>query len=143
MSRGRSGPHHRGPESSTKKVCRCATVPDVSLRERLRTALPVAMKARDRTAVSVLRSTLSAIDNAEAVDRPAGADRGLAIEQSAAGVGAMEVARRDLSEHDVERIVRAEIAERETAAAGYAGSGRAEQAGKLRAEAAVLTALLG
>ena len=100
------------------------------------------MKARDRTAMSAIRSTLSAIDNAEAVDRPAGADRGLAIEQSAVGVGAMEVARRDLSDDDVERIVRAEIAERESAAAGYAESGRAEQAETLRAEAAVLEALL-
>jgi uncharacterized protein len=117
-------------------------VPGVSLRERLRAALPTAMKARDRTAVSALRSTLSAIDNAEAVDRPAGADRGLAIEQSAVGVGAMEVARRELTDDDVERIVRAEIDEREEAAAGYARSGRTEQAEKLRAEAAVLTSLL-
>ena len=114
----------------------------MSLRERLRAALPIAMKARDRTAMSALRSTLSAIDNAEAVDRPAGADRGLAIEQSAAGVGAMEVARRELTDDDVERIVRAEIAERETAAARYAESGRVEQAGRLRAEAAVLTELV-
>jgi uncharacterized protein len=117
-------------------------VPDVSLRERLRTALPAAMKARDRTAVSVLRSTLSAIDNAEAVDRPAGADRGLAIEQSAVGVGAMEVARRDLSEDDVGRIVRAEIAERESAAEGYERSGRADRAEQLRAEATVLANLM-
>lgn len=117
-------------------------MPGVSLRERLRAALPAAMKARDRTAMSALRSTLSAIDNAEAVDRPAGADRGLSIEQSAVGVGAMEVARRGLSEDDVERIVRAEIADRESAAEGYAQSGRVEQAGKLRAEAAVLAGLL-
>ena len=117
-------------------------MPDVSLRERLRTALPVAMKARDRTAVSVLRSTLSAIDNAEAVDRPAGVDRGLAIEQSAAGAGAMEVARRDLSESDVERIVRAEIAERESAADGYDRSGQADRAEQLRAEAAMLANLM-
>jgi uncharacterized protein YqeY len=118
-------------------------VPGVSLRERLRAALPTAMKARDRTAVSALRSTLSAIDNAEGVARPAGADRGLAIEQSAVGVGAMEVARRELTDDDVEQIVRAEIDEREAAAAGYAQSGRTEQAEKLRAEAAVLTSLLG
>jgi uncharacterized protein YqeY len=114
----------------------------VSLRERLRAALPTAMKARDRTALSALRSTLSAIDNAEAVDRPAGADRGLAIEQSAVGAGVMDVARRELSEDDVERIVRAEIEEREEAATGYAQSGRVGQAEQLRAEAAILTSLL-
>ena len=38
------------------------------LRDRLRRALPVAMKAQDRPAVAALRSTLAAIDNAEAVD---------------------------------------------------------------------------
>src|SRR5918996_2373390 len=38
-----------------------------SLRERLRAALPEAMKARDAVAVAALRSALAAIDNAEAV----------------------------------------------------------------------------
>ena len=38
------------------------------LRDRLRRALPAAMKARDRTAITALRSTLAAIDNAEAFD---------------------------------------------------------------------------
>ena len=38
------------------------------LRDRLRRALPVALKAQDRPAVAALRSTLAAIDNAEAVD---------------------------------------------------------------------------
>ncbi|TML43448.1 MAG: hypothetical protein E6G27_01660 [Actinobacteria bacterium] len=43
--------------------------PDVEpLRVRLRQALTTARKARDAVAVSVLRSTLAAIDNAEAVD---------------------------------------------------------------------------
>ncbi|TQM31438.1 hypothetical protein [Nocardia bhagyanarayanae] len=36
------------------------------LRERLRTALPAATKARDRHAAAALRSALAAIDNAEA-----------------------------------------------------------------------------
>jgi hypothetical protein len=36
--------------------------------DRLRRALPVAMKAQDRPAVAARRSTLAAIDNAEAVD---------------------------------------------------------------------------
>lgn len=39
-----------------------------SVRDRLRRALPAALKARDRLAVAALRSTLAAIDNAEAVD---------------------------------------------------------------------------
>jgi uncharacterized protein YqeY len=33
----------------------------------MRQALPEAMRARDRTAVSALRATLAALDNAEAV----------------------------------------------------------------------------
>ena len=42
------------------------TQADDDLRDRLRRAPPVAMKARDRTAVTALRSALAAIDNAEA-----------------------------------------------------------------------------
>ena len=38
------------------------------LRDRLRRALPAAMTARDRTAITALRSALAAIDNAEAFD---------------------------------------------------------------------------
>lgn len=38
------------------------------LRDRLRRALPAAMKARDRTTITALRSALAAIDNAEAFD---------------------------------------------------------------------------
>ena len=38
------------------------------LRDRLRAALPAAMKARDRATASTLRATLAAIENAEAVD---------------------------------------------------------------------------
>ena len=99
------------------------------------------MKARDPVALAAVRSTLSAIDNAEAVS---GAPvRGLAIEQSPVGVGAAEVARRVLTPEDVEEIVRAEIAERETAAGEYERAGRSERAGQLRHEAAVLAGLLG
>lgn len=38
------------------------------LRERLRGALPAAIKARDAAAVAALRSALAAVDNAEAAD---------------------------------------------------------------------------
>jgi hypothetical protein len=109
------------------------------LRRRLREALTAAMKTRDRTAVAALRPTLAAIDNAEAVhpgDEPAGS---LAIEHIAVGVGVADVARRVLTPGDVERIVRDEIAERETAAAGYERAGRPERAHQLRDEARVLT----
>src|SRR4051812_41165318 len=92
---------------------------ETSLRQRLRTALPAAMKSRDRSATSALRATLAAIDNAEAVAPAGGEVRGQALEQVAMGVGATEVARRALTDVEVEQIVRAELAERETAADEY------------------------
>ncbi|MBD0324450.1 MAG: hypothetical protein ICV72_13845, partial [Aldersonia sp.] len=64
--------------------------PDV--RDRLRVALRSAMKERDRVAVAALRSTLGVIDDAEAVDIGGGPTAG-AIEESAVGLGAAEVAR--------------------------------------------------
>jgi uncharacterized protein YqeY len=149
------------------------------LRDRLRRALPPAMKARDRPAVTALRSALAAIDNAGAVDPahapppdqdppdrdppdrdPADrdpADRGPAVASSVArsrasaeptfagtvaGVGATEVERRSLSQTRMEAIVRAEIADRETAATGYERAGQRDRAERLRAEAEVLLAHL-
>jgi len=112
-----------------------------SLRDRLRAALPAAMKARDRATASTLRATLAAIENAEAVDVAVVPAAG-AIEASAVGIGAAEAARRELSEADVAAIVRAEIAEREHAAAVYEGSGHADKAAELRAAMAVLTSFL-
>ncbi|WP_234391152.1 GatB/YqeY domain-containing protein [Nocardia suismassiliense] len=110
------------------------------LRARLRAALSVAMKSRDRQAIAALRSTLGAIDNAEAVD--VGEHRAGAVEGSAVGLGVAEVARRELTEADIEQIVRAEIAERHTVAEEYDGVGRAEQAEELRVQAKVLADLL-
>ncbi|WP_433710746.1 hypothetical protein ACQP2U_31290 [Nocardia sp. CA-084685] len=112
----------------------------VPLRERLRIALSAAMKTRDRTAISGLRSALGAIDNAEAIDT---ADIAAgAIETSAVGLGAAEARRRDLTEADIEQIVRAEIADRQQAAAEYDTLGRSDHGDLLRAEAAALEAQL-
>lgn len=98
------------------------------------------MKARDRVAVGVLRSTLAAIDNAEAV-APAETN-GLAIEQTPLGVGAAEAERRVLSADDIVRIVRDEIASREDAAADYDRAGHADRAAQLRDEARLLDEFL-
>jgi uncharacterized protein len=100
------------------------------------------MKAGDRVAVAALRSTLAAIDNAEAVDREPSVDERLAIEQIPVGVGAAEVQRRVLTHPQVEEIVRAEVAEREAAARDYDRAGRPERAARLRGEAGVLSAHL-
>ncbi|MEC3914988.1 hypothetical protein [Nocardia sp. CDC160] len=114
------------------------TAQNTPLRERLRAALPTAMKARDRAAVAALRSALAAIDNAEAVD---GSDvRAGAIETSPVGLGTAEVARRHLTESDITALVRTEIDDRLTAAKEYESRpGGADRAATLRAEAAALT----
>jgi uncharacterized protein len=111
-----------------------------ALRQRLREALPAAMKARDRVAVAALRSALAAIDNAEAVGGTP--TKGLAIERSPVGVGAAELPRRELTPAQVEEIVRAEMAEREAAALAYDRAGHTDRAGQLRGEIGVLATYL-
>jgi uncharacterized protein YqeY len=106
-----------------------------TLQQRLQAALPAAMKARDKPAVTALRSALAAIDNAAAVP-PQEASFGL----PAVGLGVTEVARRDQDEAEIERIVRAEIADRLTAADEYERLGRSDHAQQKRAEARVLVA---
>jgi hypothetical protein len=108
----------------------------------MRQALPDAMRARDKAAVSALRTTLAALDNAEAVPVDAADLRGLAIEESAVGVGATEAARRELSEDEVVEVVRAEAAERLEAAVQLTHPAHADRAARLHAEAAVLLRLL-
>jgi uncharacterized protein len=125
-----------------------------NLRDRLRGALPLAMKARDRLAVTALRSALAAIDNAGAVDvaqapREAGhPDVGETeaghpeFAGTVAGLGAAEVERRSLTPARVEQIVRAEMTDREAAAVDYERAGQLEHAERLRGEAKVLASYL-
>ena len=97
-------------------------------------------EALGRGQVSALRSTLAALDNATAV--PSSGSLGSGSEHvagGAVGVGAAEAPRRELTEADALAVVRAEIAERRTAADAY-GPGPA--ADRLRAEADQLTAPL-
>jgi len=114
----------------------------------MRRALTAAMKARDRRAVTVLRSALAAIDNAEAVDtakgppgegHPTGEGE---IAGAALGVGAAEAARRTLTPAETEAIVRAEVDERQTAADAYERAGQPQHGDRLRAEAEILHAYL-
>ncbi len=114
----------------------------MSLRLRMRQALPEAMRARDKAAVSALRATLAALDNAEAVPVSEAALRGVALEQSPVGAGTTEAARRELSEREVIDVVRAEAGERLDAAAQLTAPAHADRAARLRAEADVLLRLL-
>jgi len=101
------------------------------LRGQLEAGLKSALRARDGVAAGALRSTLGAIDNASAVEGP---DR----YRPRLGVGAGEAARRELSIEEMRGIVRAEVADRASAAAEYELLGRPAEADRLRAEAAVL-----
>ncbi|WP_333736893.1 hypothetical protein [Streptomyces sp. IBSBF 2806] len=100
------------------------------------------MRTRDKTAVSALRATLAALDNAEAVPVDEARLRGVALEQSPVGVGVTEAVRRELSEGDAADIVRAEATERLEAAAQSTAPAYADRAARLRAEAAVLLRFL-
>jgi uncharacterized protein len=115
---------------------------ETPLRQRLRNALVAAMKERDRVTVTALRSTLAAIDNAEAVDITAVASGSLTIESSPVGIGVAEAERRALSEEDIAQIVGSEVADREAAALEYDRAGRPERAQALRSEAQVLSSHL-
>src|SRR4051812_7133349 len=103
------------------------------LRDRMQSDLPAAMKARDATRVSVLRTTLAAVANAEAVHPADGA--------VAAGLLG-DVARKDLSEDDVRSIVARERDDLATTAGEMEQLGQAEEAAELGGRAAILDGYL-
>jgi uncharacterized protein YqeY len=122
-----------------------STTPTEDIRARMRRGLVEAMKARDQQAVAALRSTLAAIDNAEAVDAEQALPTGEghpAVAGSVLGVGAAEVERRTLTPRETVEIVRAEVTDREIAAEAIERAGRPDQAERLRAQARLLTAYL-
>lgn len=115
------------------------------LRQRLRAALIVAMKAQDSVSVSALRSGIGAIDNAEAVDvehTSASHDQSGGIAGAVSGLGAGEVPRRILSAHQMSEVVRHEVFDRLSTADEFERAGAVERAEQLRAEAAVLAAFV-
>jgi uncharacterized protein YqeY len=114
----------------------------MSLRLRLRAALPEAIRSRDKAAVSALRGALAALDNAEAVPLDEGSPQAGALEASPAGAGATEAARRELGEREVLDVVRAEADERLEAASRLTAPAHTARAERLRAEAQVLLRFL-
>jgi uncharacterized protein YqeY len=111
------------------------------LRAQLQQRLREAMKARNATATKALRATLGTIGNAEAVAAPAGATPVVGsgpIAGAVDGLGATEVARRELTEADIEAIVQGEIDDRAAVADDYERLGRAREAIELRAQCDVL-----
>lgn len=107
------------------------------LRAKLSAALRNALKAQDPRAIDSLRSLMSAIANAEAVD-----NSGERVASPKIGIGSGDVPRRQLSGQDLIAIAELEIAERMRAAAEYDRLGRADQAAALRDQATVLRRFL-
>ena len=90
------------------------------LKDRLRTDLTTAIKARDEVTSSTLRMVLTAVTNAEVAGKEA----------------------RELSDDDVVGVLTSEAKKRREAAEAFADAGRAESAAKERAEAEVLARYL-
>jgi uncharacterized protein YqeY len=90
------------------------------LKDRLRSDLTGAMKARDALRTATLRLALTAITNAEVAGTQA----------------------KDLTDAEVIGVLNKEVRKRGEAAEAFAGAGRAEQAAKERAEAQVLAEYL-
>ena len=90
------------------------------LKDRLRTDLTTAMKGRDELTTATLRMVLSAVSAEEVAGREA----------------------RELSEDEVQAVLRREAKKRREAAEAYAGAGRAQQAERERAEEGVIATYL-
>ncbi|MET0840016.1 MAG: GatB/YqeY domain-containing protein [Marmoricola sp.] len=88
----------------------------MSLKERLRSDLTTAIKARDEVRSSTLRMVLTSITNAEVSGKEA----------------------RELTDDDVLTVLGSEGKKRREAAEAFADAGREEQAAKEKAEAAVI-----
>ena len=101
-----------------------------SVRESMRADLKTAMSARDRTAVAVLRTTLAALSNAEAVSAEGS--------RPATGAFANEVARNELDDAAVQAVIERERAELAASADEYDEVGQADEAAALRQQVAVL-----
>jgi uncharacterized protein YqeY len=101
--------------------------------DRMQADLSVAMKARDRVAVSALRTGLAAIANAEAPPAQP-------VSSSAEPVVGrlVEHARLELSSHDVDRILRHEVDDRRHTIDAIQPYDRDDEVAELRAEIGVL-----
>ena len=105
------------------------------VRDRMQRDLRTAMKARDRVTVGVLRATLGAIANAEAVPSDARPNVAGRAEPT-------EVPRRELGEAGVLAVVEREVAELEADAELHRGRGADAPLADLEARIAILRAYL-
>ncbi len=109
----------------------------------LRARLRLALGAKDQPAVTILRVTLAAIDNAEAPPvTSAPTHAGGAFAGSVGGLGASEVERLALTPAAVLAIVERELGDLRHAAAEYARLGRNAAAAGLSAQADALATVV-
>jgi uncharacterized protein len=117
-----------------------------ALRAALRTRLTVAMRERDRAAVSVLRNAVAAIENAEAVPVPVTAPHlptGSAdVALAAVGLGVTEAERHRLDDAAERSAVAGEVGSLLQAETAYAAAGDHERALSAAAGAALLRSVL-
>jgi uncharacterized protein YqeY len=90
------------------------------LKDRLRTDLTTAMKARDELRTATLRMVLAAVTAEEVAGKEA----------------------RQLSDDEVQAVLRREAKKRREAAEAFAGAGRAEQAEREQAEEGIVAGYL-
>lgn len=105
------------------------------LRDEMQADLTAAMKAGDRTRVSVLRSTLAALANAEAVVAPVQKSTPVAF-------GTTEVSRCELDDGDVRAVLSRELDELQTTAIELRRHDRDVEAADLDARAGILAEYL-
>lgn len=115
----------------------------IDLRERLQALLLPAMRAGDKDTVTVVRSALAAIANAEAIPTStARPEVSGPVAGAVTGLAATEALRRELTAAEVQEIVESESHERLHAADEAEAGGLGTYAARLRSQAAVLAHLL-
>jgi uncharacterized protein YqeY len=104
-----------------------------SLTARIRSDLAGALRERDMTRAKLLRTTLAAIENAEAVE-------GVSSVEGVVGYG--DVSRRILTDEEVAGIISREAEEWQFALAEYERIGQDEKTARLRYELGILRGYL-
>jgi uncharacterized protein len=112
-----------------------AEPPAVVMTDRMRRDLTTAMRERDKVQVRALRATLAAIANAEAP--PPETDPRSTADEPVVGE-LVEHRRLDLSAADLERVLRAEIADRDDTIERFRAVGRTDEADEIRRERSVI-----
>lgn len=114
------------------------------LRDGLRQDLGAAIKSRQPERISVLRTMIAAIDNAEAVqpEPDASPPSSGVIAHASAGVGSTEAPRRALTMTDVHAVLRKLLCEYQTHQQHYRAIQQPEAAERLRHKADILRGYL-